>query len=967
MYAPNHVLSAARSWLSDLCRSVKPHQLPNLARRAAIFGCAALVLSLCATAQTKPDPIFGGDIITTFAGSGTPGYTGDGSKATVAEINQPLGIASYKGNLYFADRSNGVIREVTSGGTISTVAGNFPLRNTQPYRGDGGLATAASLKDPSDIAFDTLGNMYIADQGDNVIRVVNPAGVISTYAGTGKVGYNGDGGSATMAALNGPYALAIDSANNLYISDTGNNAIREVILKTGVINTIAGTGVAGAGGDGGLAVNAELNQPEGLAFDSSNSLYFADNGNSKVREISTSGIISTFAGTGTPGNGSGKTACSAGQATAANLSLVQDIAFDARGNAYISNYFNYGAPYGFSFVCKVDTTGAISIVAGIGSEGYGGDEGRADKATLNEPTFLALDTSGNLYFSDTNNDRIRKIAFDSGPTPTTTDIVCTPNPQSEGNEVTCTATVTPVLDKGVPTGTVTFTTDKATTGPAITLNSAGEAVYATSSLAIGAHTIDATYSSDLNYDTSIGSTPETIITAPTAIPMFTPGAGVYSPSVSVTITDATSGAIIYYTVDGSTPTASSTKYTAPILVSSTKTIEAIAVSGGVKSAVASATYTIPGPNGALQFVPVTPCRIVDTRNPTGAFGGPELAENATRTFDVPQSTCKIPASAVAYSLNVTVVPVATLGYLTIWPAGQPQPVVSTLNSTDGRVKANATITPAGTSGGVSVFASDATQFILDIDGYFVLAGTNPAGLQFFPVAPCRVLDTRSADGPLGGPSLASASGRSFPVQSSSCNIPPLAKAYSLNVTAVPLGSLGFLTIWPTGEPQPVVSTLNAPTGAVTANAAIVPAGTSGDVSVYVSDASEVILDINGYFAPPAAGGLSLYTVTPCRAIDTRNSTPFEGTLAVPIHGSACALPVAAQAYVLNATVLPEASLNYLTLWAQGVAQPEVSTLNAIDGAITSNMAIVPTTNGTIDAYATDTTNLLLDISSYFAP
>jgi hypothetical protein len=371
--------------------------------------------------------------------------------------------------------------------------------------------------------------------------------------------------------------------------------------------------------------------------------------------------------------------------------------------------------------------------------------------------------------------------------------------------------------------------------------------------------------------------------------------------------------------------------------------------------------------GALQFIAVTPCRIADTRNATGAFGGPELAAAATRTFNVPQSACSIPSTAVAYSLNVTVVPIQVLGYLTIWPAGQTQPTVSTLNS-DGRVKANATITPAGTSGGVSVYASDATQFILDIDGYFVPAGTSTSGLQFFPLTPCRVADTRNATGALGGPSLAANDSRAFPVQSSACSIPSTAKAYSLNITAVPHSSLGFLTAWPSGQAQPVVSTLNSSTGAVTANAAIVPAGSGGDISIFVSDASDVILDVDGYFAPPATGGLSLYTVTPCRALDTRSSSgAFDGTLAVAVHGSACAPPATAKAYVLNATVVPPGPLSYLTLWAAGGSQPNVSTLNADDGAVTSNMAIVPTANGSIDAFADGSTQLILDISSYFAP
>ena len=373
---------------------------------------------------------------------------------------------------------------------------------------------------------------------------------------------------------------------------------------------------------------------------------------------------------------------------------------------------------------------------------------------------------------------------------------------------------------------------------------------------------------------------------------------------------------------------------------------------------------------ALQFIPITPCRIADTRNATGAFGGPELAATATRTFNIPQSDCGIPSTAAAYSLNVTVVPDGELGYLTVYPAGEAQPAVSTLNS-DGRVKANATITPAGTNGGVSVYSSNATQLILDIDGYFVPAGTSASGLEFFPLTPCRIADTRNPDGALGGPSIAATTSRAFPVQSSDCGIPATAEAYSLNITAVPHGGLGYLTVWPTGDTQPLVSTLNASTGAVTANAAIVPAGGGGDVSIYVSNDADVILDINGYFAPPATGGLSLYTVTPCRALDTRDGAgAFNGTLTVPIQGSTCAPPSTAKVYVLNATVIPTVpavGLGYLSLWPAGAAQPLVSTLNASDAAITSNMAIVPTNNGSVDAYASNPTQLLLDLSSYFAP
>ncbi|MGA8030121.1 MAG: FG-GAP repeat protein [Bryobacteraceae bacterium] len=242
----------------------------------------------------------------------------------------------------------------------------------------------------------------------------------------------------------------------------------------------------------------------------------------------------------------------------------------------------------------------------------------------------------------------------------------------------------------------------------------------------------------------------------------------------------------------------------------------------------------------LALVAIAPCRLVDTRNPDGPFGGPELAGGALRTFDIPAGSCGIPSSAEAYSLNVTVVPDAQLGYLTVGPSGQALPYVSTLNS-DGRVKANAAILPAGGDGAINVFASNSTQVVLDIDGYFVPAGTST--LAFYPLTPCRAFDTRGESFIPGGTS------RAFDILSSPCSIPSTAQAYSLNFTAVPRGPLGYLTVWPSGEAQPVVSTLNAQTGAATANAAIVQAGSNGEISVFASNDTDLVIDVNGYFAP----------------------------------------------------------------------------------------------------------------------
>jgi List-Bact-rpt repeat protein len=375
----------------------------------------------------------------------------------------------------------------------------------------------------------------------------------------------------------------------------------------------------------------------------------------------------------------------------------------------------------------------------------------------------------------------------------------------------------------------------------------------------------------------------------------------------------------------------------------------------------------------LRFVPVTPCRVADTRLPNGPLGGPVMAADSTRHFQVQASACGIPSTAMAYALNVTAVPAGFLDYLTIWPTGQQQPFVSTLNSYDGRIKANAAIVAGGANGAVSVYVTDETDVILDINGYFTLPANAPGGLVFYPVTPCRVMDTRLANGPLGGPALFGGTTRTVPMVSSSCGLPAAAAAYSVTITAVPVGSLNYVTTWPTGTLQPFVSTLNAPTGTVVANAAIVPAGSGGSIDMYATDQTHLIIDVNGYFAPAGTGGLKFYPLTPCRVVDTRNAVgPFggpalSGSRDFSIPAGSCAVPALAKAYSLNATAVPPGVLGYLTLWATGQPQPFVSTLNSWDGAVVSNAAIVSTTTGSISASATDATDLILDLNGYFAP
>jgi uncharacterized repeat protein (TIGR01451 family) len=402
-------------------------------------------------------------------------------------------------------------------------------------------------------------------------------------------------------------------------------------------------------------------------------------------------------------------------------------------------------------------------------------------------------------------------------------------------------------------------------------------------------------------------------------------------------------------------------------------VNSVSVSGGGSATATAADSTmivIAGP--ALRFVPVPPCRVADTRLAAGPFGAPALAAGISRDFVLPAGPCAgIPANASAYSLNLTVVPLGGLGFLSVWPAGQPQPVVSTLNSTDGRVKANAAIVPAGVSGAITVFATNSTHLIIDINGYFVPA-IGVQNLAFYPVTPCRVADTRLTTGTFGGPALAPLVPRNIPVSASPCGIPATAQAYAVNMTVVPFSGLGYLATWPAGSPRPLVSTLNDTTGTVVANAAIVPAGVNGAITVFATDATHLIVDINGYFAPPGAGSLDFFTATPCRIVDTRLAGPNGGpvmgagqTRSFLVPSSACGIPATAKAYSLNATVVPTTSLGFLTLWGSGVF-PLASTLNATDGTIVANAALVPAgASGAVTAFTTHQSHLILDINGYF--
>lgn len=324
--------------------------------------------------------------ITTIAGNGAYGNSGDGGPATSAETGDPFWPAyDSAGNLYFSMATICVVRKVNTSGVISTVAGN----GTCGYSGDGSAATAARLNGPRGIAFDASGNMYIADFANHRVRKVDTSGHISTFAGTGKGGFSGDGGPATSAKIGSPRGVTL-RGNALYISNAGRGRYRSVNLTSNIINTYAGS-TLGYDGDNHTLLTTQFAGAGAISFDSSGNPIFADTNNGRVRKAN-AGIVSTIAG-GYLGD--------SGKATSAALVLPEAVSVDKTENIYIADYFG-------NRVRRV-SGGIISTIAGNGITGYSGDGGPGTSAMLNSPQGVAKDSSGNIFISDAGNGVIRKV------------------------------------------------------------------------------------------------------------------------------------------------------------------------------------------------------------------------------------------------------------------------------------------------------------------------------------------------------------------------------------------------------------------------------------------------------------------------------------------------------------------------------------------------------------------------------
>ncbi len=333
-------------------------------------------------------------LITTVAGT-----IGVFPPSPVPALNAPLGqtigvTTDTNGNAYFTDPDNEMVLRLNSNGSLTAIAGN----GNADFTGDGGLGTAASLDNPAAVAVDASGNVYVADEYNNRVRMITPNGIITTIAGTGDYGFTGDHGPAILAQLNLPAGIAVDSSGNVYVADTFNNRVRKIDTN-GNINTIVGNGTAGYNGDGSLGPAAELNNPAGLALDNNGNLFIADFNNNLIRKVNLStGIISTIAG-----NGTSTSSGDNGPALGAGLFGPQGVAVDSQGNVYVAESRG-------NKIRKVTPNGAISTIAGTGVAAFGGDGAVATQANLSFPNGVAVDSNGNVYISDSSNKRIRKVS-----------------------------------------------------------------------------------------------------------------------------------------------------------------------------------------------------------------------------------------------------------------------------------------------------------------------------------------------------------------------------------------------------------------------------------------------------------------------------------------------------------------------------------------------------------------------------
>jgi sugar lactone lactonase YvrE len=848
----------------------------------SVIADAAGTVYIADTNNARVRKVSGG-IISAFAGTGSFGFSGDGGPATSATMSTVVTVViDPDGNVLIA--ANGRVRQVSTVGIITTIAGN----GTLAHSGDGGTGQGAQLSSPAGTVVDGAGNVYVADPGNQRVRKLTPAGVISTFAGDGTAGFAGDGGPAASAKLNNPFALALDGAGNLFIVERGNLRVRRVAAGSTTISTVAGNGLPGFSGDGGPATSASLGNPLAVAVDSAGTnLYVSDVANGRVRKI-TGGTITTFAGDGFVGDsGDG------GPATSAEIVEPSGLAVDASGNLYIADSYN-------NRVRKVTPSGTISGFAGTpGTSGptggsFAGDGDLANAARLFYPTGVATGPGGIVLIADSVNHRIRKVAAGIITTIAGTGVA---GFTGDGGPATTAQINNPNAVAVDASGTV-FLTDKSRRVRRI---GNGAPPVFTSSVPPG-HAVVGT-----------PLTPFTFATTANPAPTITVASGALPSGLTIT-----SGVL------GGTPTAAGTFSFA------------VRAANGVTPDATTPTRTIVVAPPGSRFSAVTPTRLLDTRTGTG---GPTTPLGAGEVRPVVVTGGAIPADATAVVLNVTVTTPSTGGYLTVFPFGVTRPLASNLNFGPGTTIPNLVTVGVGTGGKVSIYNdTGTTQVIADVVGFYRVA----SGDKYTSVTPVRRLDSRTGTGGFTTPWPSNFT-RSFTVTGTS--VPADASAVVLNVTVTQGSANSYLTVFPAGVTQPLASNLNFDPGQTIPNLVIVGVGVgganAGKVSIFnAAGTVHVLADVVGFYR--AADGGLFTPVTPSRLMDTRSTlavAPGEsrGLLA---RGGITGLPPTATAVVMNVTATQPTGSSFLTVYPAGTTRPLASNLNYAPGQTIPNLVMI---------------------------
>jgi sugar lactone lactonase YvrE len=942
----------------------------------------------------------GSGIISTIAGTGTAGFSGDGGPATGAQLSDPHGVTvDAGGNVFVADSANHAIRRIdgatkiistyagrgasiaedvpattaflntpwdvkmtpggnivvaeaganvvrsvaASTGKITSVAGN----RVQGSGGNGGPATSASINGPSGLAYDSAGNLLISEysgQSSFVRKVTTATGTISIAAGFGAQGFSGDGGPATSAKLADPAGLAAGANGTFYIADVFNYRVRAVV--GGTIDTIAGNGYLSRSGDGGLATQAQLESPSRAVADSAGNLYVSDWSSDRVMRVAAgTNVISVYAGGGgsVPGDG--------GPATSAAIEPFS-LAIDSNDNLFIAEKFNQR-------IRRVDAvTKVITTYAGTGVKGSSGDDGPAAAATMDGPSGLSFDGAGNLYFADLRNHTVRRIA------------------------ATGSHTITRVAGGGLSLGDG---------GPALSAALAypnGTAVDGNGNLYI----TDWTDANDARVRKVDGATK--IITTISGQGANADGDGL--PAVNaklqypndvlvdgagtVYVADSGHGKVRRIGTDGiiSTIAGGGTAGLGDGGPARNARLGSIAAMSFDKLGNLLLTdgnrlvrkVTGPFASGGGAFHPVVPFRVLDSRTATGGWSG-SLAAGTPRPLTV-TGVAGVPATATAVILNLTATGGSNGSFLTAWPAGVTQPTVgSNLNFGPGETLPNLATVRVGSGGQIMIANAVGTVHVVaDLVGYFD-DGTGPGDL-FRPITPVRLLDSRTTNGGWNaklGPG--NANERELQITGRE-GISATATAVVLNVTATGGSTNSFLRLYPTGAARPDTSNVNFAAGQTIPNLVTVKLGAGGRVTFYNNvGAADVIADVVGTF-DPTAGGLRFHPLAaPTRVLDSRSHLGVPGNWQ---EGMSRAFNIAqasgfqgAGALIMNTTVTQGTKGSFVSVYPQGPI-PTTSNLNFGPGQTIANLVMSKiAANGFLELYnAQGTVEIIGDVTGYYS-